>query len=263
MRLARVVLVLFVGLPVLGCGMFKKKTDAGVEASTVAGVEDSGTSSAPEDSGVAAFAANEKDIKHFPDEEKVSGDQYAVEWPSVVAHTEPGAGTVVATLTKGTKATLQARKGRTVLATFADPKDATRILLGWLAEDAFIPGTAPPPVIVRTDGGAPKAGATGVCGAGLTLLFDADAFCGKTCKVDKDCSAGLVCTGQAKPLTATGLGAPVAVCGKPKKPAPVLADAGTPKPDAGTTAAADSGTAPTPGGDAGRAILPILRPGLK
>jgi hypothetical protein len=262
MRLALVVLVLLT----FGCDRFKKKTDAGVVETPIAAEEDTGTTAAPEDSGVAAAApaANEADIKHFPDEEKVTGDQYAVEWPTVLAHTEPGAGKEVATLAKGTKANLQARRGRTVLVTFADPKDAARTLIGWVAEDAFIPGTTPPPAIVRSTTGAPKAAATGVCGAGLTLLFDADAFCGKTCKVDKDCSGGLVCSGTAKPLTATGLGAPVTICGKAKKPVVAAVDAGVvaAKPDAATpAAAADAGAAP-PAGDAGRAVLTPLR-GIK
>lgn len=260
--------VVFALLSLVACDKLKKKSaDAGTTASTSTATAEPSASAAPSpddggaDSGAAVTAANEKDIKHFPDEEKAEAESYTVEWPTVDARTEPSTGKVVATLAKGTKATLQARKGRSVLVMFADAKDATKMLLGWVAEDAFVPGTAPPPVVVHTGSGPPKS--TGVCSAGLTLLFDADAFCGKTCKVDKDCTGGLTCSGQAKPLSGQGLGAPVSVCSKAKKPTTTTTtatDAGAPKPaDAGATVAPPVAT--TDGGN--RALITNPARGLK
>ena len=249
-----VVVVLTLATLVSGCGLMDKlkgnKGDAAPEAApadtaeAAAPADDAGAA-APEDSGAPAGPtfANDKDVKRFPDETALEPDVYAVEWPTVTPKTEPGAGAVVATVAKGTKCTLVARKGQTVLATFPDPKDAAKTLGGWFPESAFVAGTAPPPAALNLDGGVKKV--TGVCPAGLTLLIDADAFCGKTCKVDKDCAslgANIVCAGQAKPITATGVGEPVSTCVKKS------ATATTAKPDAGAAPppAADSGAGTTP-----------------
>lgn len=244
-----VLAVLTLTLTLAGCDAIKEKLGKKADSGSSSTTNTTTTSTTDDDSGAAAAdaaadaapAANEKDIKRFPDEEAVT-EAVSVQWPTVDAKTEPGTGKVVTALPKGTAANLVARNGKTVLATFNDPKDATKLLMGWIPEDAFTPGTSPPPVVVMTGAGTPKA--TGVCAAPLTLLFEADAFCGKVCKVDKDCTAPQTCSGSAKPLNAGGFGAPVTFCAKPKAATPtaVAADAGVKPADAGvTTARPDAG----------------------
>jgi hypothetical protein len=264
-------LVVCAGVASASCDRFKKHHDAGADAAT-ASAEDASASSAQADAArPASLAANERDIRRFDDEEKLEHDEYTVEWPAVDAKSEPATGLPVAKLAKGTKVTFQARKGHTILATFADPKDASKTLLGWIPEDAFVPGTAPPPVAVKVskDGGvSPGTKTTGVCPVGLTLLFGDDAFCGKPCKVDKDCPAGLVCQGQAKPINAQGMGAPVPVCAKPKAVAVTKPDAGAPIGSTPTAKADAAGAAPvastatTVRPDAGAATAVTVSPGI-
>jgi hypothetical protein len=210
-------------LTLAGCDkIFKKKTDAGSSTSTTPTTattdDDSGGTAdldASADAAAGPVAANEKDIKRFPDEEALV-ESVTVQWASVVARTEPSTGAIVATLTKGTAATVGARKGKSVLALFQDPKDATRSLGGWIAEDAFTPGTSPPPVVtIHVDGGTPAKPA-GVCAAGLTLLFDSEPFCGKTCKVATDCVAPQICAPGPKLVSAGGvIGAATNACRRP------------------------------------------------
>ena len=186
MRTHRVIATtMIVGLVLIAaCDKFKKHPDAGADSSSSASTatDDSGATASTDDASSDAApagpaAANEKDIKRFPDEEALV-ETVQVQWATVAARTEPGAGTVVATLPKGASVTVGARKGKSVLGIFQDPKDATKTLMGWIAEDAFTPGTSPPPVLtLHTDGGAPPK-PSGVCPAGLTLLFDQEPFCG-------------------------------------------------------------------------------------
>jgi len=207
-------------VPLLACNLRGKKSDGGAEATTttVATADTAIVDAGPP----APIASNEKDIKRFSDEEKIDGEVHEVEWSTVAARKEPVSGAQVASLKKGTKCTLIAKKGKSALATFADPKDATSTLMGWIADDAFVPGTTPVAITRHADGGvsAPK---TGVCGPGQTLLMGDDAFCGKICSADKDCAAPLVCQSQAKPITAAGLGPATNVCAKKR----ATTDAGT------------------------------------
>jgi hypothetical protein len=221
MRTHRVIATtLIVGLfAIAACDRFKKHPDAGANSSSSSSgtsTDDSGATAsaddASSDAASAPAAANEKDVKRFPDEE-VLVETVQVQWPTVVARTEPGAGNVVATLPKGASVTVGARKGKSVLGIFQDPKDATKTLMGWIAEDAFTPGTSPPPVLtLHTDGGTPPK-PSGVCPAGLTLLFDQEPFCGKVCKANTDCTAPQVCASGPKLITASGTqGATVMAC---------------------------------------------------
>lgn len=269
MRYANIaVFVLVAGLG--GCGLIDKLRGIGQDAAPdgpLGAGEDAGSAQEADSGAAAPSYSNEKDVKRFPDEEKLAAEEVATEWATATPRTEPGTGKAVASLPKGTQCTKVAQKGHSTLVGFADPKDATRTLLGWVSADAFVAGTTPPPAL-NVGGGVKK---TGVCPAGLTLLVDGDAFCAKTCKVDKDCkSAGtaFVCQGQARPVVADGLGAPVAICAKarlPARPNPVgpgtAGDAGTKPADAGAAKPADAGAAAKPAQDAGRPRPNVRVPG--
>lgn len=257
----------------VGCGLLQKLRELGQEAGAdgAAGgaTETADAASAEEaDSGTAAPSyANEKDVKRFADEDKVEAEESATEWPTTTPRTEPGTGSAVASLPKGTKCTKVAQRGHSVLVSFADPKHAARTLLGWVSADAFVAGTTPPPATLNLGAGGAKK-TTGVCPVGLTLLVDGDAFCAKRCKVDKDCKSvgtGLLCQGHAKPIMADGLGDPVAICAKAKpivKPNPIgpapAPDAGARPADAGASRPADPGVPKPTTSDAGRPH-PIVR----
>lgn len=269
--------LLLTALLVFGCDKLLKKHDAGAEggaatqgpATAATDTSQAAETGAPAasaivDAGVAPLAANESDVKRLPSEEKIDEDA-TLEWAKADARAEPGTGKLVATLTKGTKAHFVARAGHSVLATFPDPTDASKTLLGWITENAFVAGTAPiaGAVLKHPDGGViATARSAGVCAAGLTLLFGDDAFCGKTCKVDKDCTGGQVCGQQAKPITAAGMGAPVAVCSKQRAVAGATPDAGatgapaTTATSTTTTTAASPSVAPVNPFAAGRARHP-------
>lgn len=264
------IIALVTGL--VGCGLLQKLRglgqEAGADGEVGVATETADAASAEQaDSGAAPSYANEKAVKRFADEETVAAEESATEWPTTTLRTEPGTGSAVASLPKGTKCTKVAQRGHSALVSFADPKDAARTLLGWVSADAFVAGTTPPPATLNLGAGGAKK-TTGVCPAGLTLLVDGDAFCAKTCKVDKDCKSvgtGLLCQGRAKPIVADGLGAPVAICVKakpiakpnPSGPAPTT-DAGARPADAGASRPADPGMPRTTTSDAGRP-RPIVR----
>ena len=123
----------------------------------------------------------------------------------------PG-GTVVASLRQGEEVVQIAEHGKFVLCTFPDPKDATKRLEGWVADEAFKAGPTPP---------LPK---TATCpGTQVHLISDENVFCGDVCKEDKDCPASAPkCTGHANSYVDGKEGPAVTTCTVAVVAAPIV-----------------------------------------
>lgn len=181
-------------------------------------------------------AKNVADVARFPGESAVVDDGEKVAAVSE-ARTAPKSGSIVARLQPGTEVTKIAEYQSSVLVSFADPKDASSTLLGWVAESSF---SAPIVKRVATDAGAPNtsvpdagkpadAGAVLHLDAGLLSLVDAGAIlrrltcpigmatvtlgkepvCRKRCTKDTDCGQGKA--GSCAPATTTS-GSVAKVC---------------------------------------------------
>lgn len=115
----------------------KKATPAGGEEG---GAEAS--ASAPVEGGPAApgLAFNQADIMRYPDE-KASADSVLTTEGTAELRTEVGTGgNLVAVLKKGTEVSKIAEHAGHYLVVADDPKDATRKLMGWSTEGAFLGG---------------------------------------------------------------------------------------------------------------------------
>ncbi|AKV04525.1 hypothetical protein AKJ09_11188 [Labilithrix luteola] len=201
-------------LVVSGCPMLKKQgADAGSDAAVVdatAVVEDAAPAPAPAaDAAVAPAPApaakNAASVARFPGETPIPNEATKVAAASASVRTTPKAGSVVATLAKGTEVNKIAEYQDCELVTFADPKDASSVLMGWVTKDAFTAtATVTDAGTTAVDGGAKDAGgisdagaaadagkpATAAkCAAGQELVmgFGKDAMCKKKCASDKDC----------------------------------------------------------------------------
>lgn len=185
--------VVFASVVVLfGCP--KKKTDAG-DAGDEAGAPAASAAADAAPAATAPAAKNTTDVARFPGEQAIANE--AAKTASVtVAHTAPKGGNAVATLKAGTDVTKIATFQEQFLVTFADPKDASSTLMGWIGKEAFV-------AIVIRDGGVGDAGIKdgGVVDAGKVVLKCAanqlavvigagEPVCKKKCSADKDCTGG-------------------------------------------------------------------------
>lgn len=181
--------VLAVALVSTACSRKKPEaTDAGAPAA-------SDTASA---AASAPSAANASDIARFGDEEALDGGTVSLLVAAPV-HAQPGAGAVVASLAKGTQVTTLAEHGTSTLVTFADPKNASSTLMGWVASPAVGKGDLPKLI--------PTPGPTIACPAGKVAVFNNK--CASPCKTVKDCpGVGRSCT----EVPTAGGGRNVTVC---------------------------------------------------
>jgi hypothetical protein len=195
----------------VSCGFLKKKgddADADVDAAVVVAEVDA----APVPAAGPA-AANEADIARFPDETKLDNVAASIKRFTNVRE-QPVAGKVVASLNPGATVTEIAQRPNLFLIVFADPKDASKKLMGWVTADAFVPAAV-------VDAGKPI-----VCAAPEVLLQSDIQFCGRTCGTDAQCPAGEACKGSAK-VVVKGKPADVATTVCVASQAPVAAaDAG-------------------------------------
>lgn len=267
-------------LAVVGCGALNKKK-GGVDAGATATTEEAGTTATTTDeagstattdtdsgggtvvadtdaaaSGSSSSggstepqAANENDIARFPDETKVDNTQATILAPTANARTAPLSGSIVTSLKKGTAVTQIAQRDKSFLIVFADPKDSSKKLEGWVVQDAF------------KEQVNPDAGATIVtltCPPGQQLLLSDVAFCGIVCKTQKECPANQDCKGSAQLIAKGKPSQTVSTCVAvhvPKvvdagAPPPTVIDAGAPKVDAGAAPAAGGVEVPAGPGNA-------------
>ncbi len=233
---------------VVSCsGLLKKKEEdaGGVPEASVAVEPATADAEAPAPTPSAALATNEGDVARFPDETKMP-DVTATLLRTYNVREAPPAGTVVASLPKGTSVTQIAQRAGNFLVTFDNPKAPGTKLMGWIYRDAFS--------AVVADAGPLT------CPKGEVMLFGDVPFCGKVCGDDSMCPAGQACKGQANKLLPNGkAGDGLTVCtifhphdaGVSPSPGPlpiIIFDAGKP---ATTDASApapvvDAGPKPTP-----------------
>lgn len=90
---------------------------------------------APSASATTAPTANESDVARFPDEKKLD-ERAVLQWSSSKVRKKPQ-GDPVVSLPKGTNVTKIAEHQGFFLITFADPKDSSKRLMGWVFKDAF------------------------------------------------------------------------------------------------------------------------------
>lgn len=186
------------------CDKFKKKDDADAaapdDAATAAADPDAGATPAPT---AAPAAANEPDIARFPDEAKL--DNVAATLQRFTnAREVPQSGKLVAQLQKGTAVTELASRKDAFLVTFADPKDASKRLMGWIPAESF---TAAPAVDAGVVTKIPS------CVAGDTVLISDTVFCGRVCNTDADCpTPGQACKGASNKFVNGKAADPVKVC---------------------------------------------------
>jgi hypothetical protein len=164
---------------VVGCGLLKKKNDAGTDEQPPA--------NAPTVTVTGSGAKNEKDVLRYASETKIAEEPATVGKDGVKARTFPASGAEVATLSKGTTVVKIAKFFSTaVLVLFDDPTtaDGTK-LMGWIPPEALAapaatgataaPVFTAPKVVVdagpKDAGGVADAGpkdAGGVADAGAT-----------------------------------------------------------------------------------------------
>ena len=182
----------FVGLSIalLGCPKKDGAGDGGADAMVEGGGTDTDGAAAAGDAAAAPAAVNAKNtasVARFPGETPIANEVAKVAQPTPV-HTEPHAGAVVAMLKVGTDVTKVASYKTAFLVTFADPKDATSTLLGWIGTEAF---TAWRPIDAGiTDAAVDAAAKKLTCAAGqvaVVLTKDPAPVCKKKCTKDTDC----------------------------------------------------------------------------
>jgi hypothetical protein len=193
-------LVLLAGLLpclLLVAGCPKKGGDAADGAAEAAADDAATGANPPPNAPPVPEAKNKADVARFQNETAVADDDSK---PANVvnARKSPKTGAVVATLKPGTDVHKHAEYQDCFLVTFADPKDASTTLMGWIekssftyvapkdagAKDATADATADAAVAV--DAGPPKCTATEV----LVTLSATNTACKKKCKDDKDCTKG-------------------------------------------------------------------------
>ena len=194
MRRIFVVLAIAASSAMLGCSRQAESFDAGGNPAPV--VLDAQPPGPPD---VVITATNVDEVARFPNEAKLHGEIGKIADPQISARNSVPSGSVVATLRMGTQVTQVSRHDTFLLCQFADPKNPQQTLLGWIGEQAFIPG----PTVPRKLG----------CPRGQTLLeFDEQDFCGRACTSDADCTGGLVCSGRANTVVSGKPGPEVATC---------------------------------------------------
>ena len=126
---------------------------------------------------------NVNQVARFPDEASLNNTAAKIADPHQIARNSVPGGAIVATLNTGTDTVQIASHDNFFLCSFSDPKNAGHTLEGWISQGAFVAGPTP----------SPAAG----CPAGQVKLEFEDAyFCGRECKVDKDCPGGKSCSGE-------------------------------------------------------------------
>jgi hypothetical protein len=208
---------------VLGCGLIKKKKDAGND-------DDEPPVNAPTVTVTGTGAKNEKDILRYASETKLANEPATIGKDATKVRTFPASGADVTALAKGTAVVKLAKFFSTgVLILFDDPAAADGSkLMGWIAPEALaVPGatpvltapvlTAPKVVTLDAGGGAKDAGpavadagkvvadaggpvqssgtitalpVAGKCPAGMILVTP---LCRKPCAADAECPKGSVC----------------------------------------------------------------------
>jgi hypothetical protein len=204
---------------------------AELDAGAVPPVEPTAPSAA---SRAALNAKNVDDIARFPGEKPLNDAQADVTRTANV-HELPGAGDVIAVLTKGTKVVQVSAHDAHVLVTFANPASAGETLAGWIAQAAFAADEGKPSPAKAP---APK------CKAGEVALFGETSFCATACDRDEKCPTGKTCTGVAPSLKNGAAGPSVKYCvahAVPKAPA-ATPDAGAGTASQPATGGADAGT---------------------
>jgi hypothetical protein len=186
-------------LLVAGCPKKKDgEADAAAEADATAAAEPAATDAAA--APAAPAAKNAADVARFAAETKVEDDG-AKPAAFAAARTSPKGGSVVATLKPGTDVTKVAEYQDCFLVTFADPKDASATLMGWIEKGSFTyvaPKDAGAKDAAAGDAGPVDAGAAAVdagapkCAANeeRVTLSAAVSACKKKCKEDKECAKG-------------------------------------------------------------------------
>lgn len=171
-----------------------KKKDEGVD-----GGDDAAPAAAVEVDAAGAVAApaakNSADIARFPAGEKAVVDDAAKTLDLAQARTGPKSGGNVAVLKIGTDPFKIAEFQDCFLVTFADPKDATATLMGWIPKTAFtaaaIRDAGPLDAAVDAavvDAGKPNPFAVAQCPAGQDgVNLGSGNVCRKKCTTDKDC----------------------------------------------------------------------------
>lgn len=155
-----------------------KKTDPAADAGDEAAV------TAVVEAGPAApVAKNAADIARFGTDTPIANEAGKLLAFSTTVHTSPRGGNVVATLKAGTDVTKIASHADTFLVTFADPKDANSVLMGWIGKEGFSPT-----IIIRDAGVLDATTVQLVCAPGTVAVFLGGAnICKKKCNADKDC----------------------------------------------------------------------------
>jgi hypothetical protein len=210
-------IVLFAGyvscvVAVVGCSFLKKKEEADAAADAAVVASDAATAAADASGAAPIDAKNAAEVARFAAETPVSDDDVKLVLTAAV-RTVPKAGAVVATLKPGTDVIKHAEYQNCVLVTFADPKDASAKLMGWIGKEAFSAAVVTSHDAGVTDAGHTDAGAKPVtdagapkltCAAGsIAVILTKDPVCRKKCAKDAECKGG-VAGSCANATTVTG-----------------------------------------------------------
>jgi hypothetical protein len=184
------------------CQLLKKKDDgdAAADGAAAAAVDGAAVPEAaavvePPDTGpappVVPAAKNAAQVGRFPAETPVADDDLKLA-NMAVAMTTPRGGQQVAVLKAGSDVVKMAEYQNCILVSFADPKDASSTLMGWIGKEAFVHWAvrdAGAKVVV--DAGPPPASK---CAAGqeqVVLAANLPPSCRKKCNADGDCKGAL------------------------------------------------------------------------
>lgn len=200
---------------VFGCDQIKKLTGGGDAdaAADEAGAGDAAAAVAEPDAAAAPVAeadaapaapaavtitaTNAAAVARFPAETAVSDDDLRLAQAGV-ARTTPKTGTVVATIPPGGDVEKIAEYQNCILVQFANPKDPSSTLLGWIGKEAFThvvivrdagakdaaAPTAADAGAAKVDAGAPKLNCPG---GTVAVVLSKDPVCRKRCTKDQDC----------------------------------------------------------------------------
>lgn len=210
-----------VSCAVLALGCPKKKDGAADAAADAEAPEAEAPAAAVVDAEPAPAAVNAKnsaDVARFPGETAITDDDAKLGQVAPV-RTSPRSGSVIATLKPGAEVNKIAEYQHSILVSFADPKDASTTLMGWIGKEAFTASVARDAGVkadagvvdagVKADAGVAHAdaGAKVTCSAGMAaVVLTKDPVCKKKCTRDSDCKVGK-CENASGPT-----GAVVRVC---------------------------------------------------
>jgi len=165
------------------------------------------------------LASNSEDIARFGEETKLA-NVHAQVLLAANARESPPNGPVVTPLAKGTEVTEIAQRDAYILAIFANPKNTSESLMGWIFAPALggavAPTTPTTPVVLKDGGTVVKVDASVApptsCPAGLTLVMVDLPVCAKICAEDKECPTGQACKGSANKIVNGKAGDGVTTC---------------------------------------------------